>query len=83
VELFFPFPYKLKDPGTIWTSYSNTEKMPKNSLLKINFTSGTGDAPEDWYVVYADASTNLVQKSIHCYLKSKQRGSREESTRNI
>jgi hypothetical protein len=32
------------------------------------------------HVVYADASTNLVQKSIlYCYLKSKQRGSREES----
>jgi hypothetical protein len=36
------------------------------------------------YVVYADASTNLVQKSIlYCYPKSKQRGSREESTQYL
>jgi hypothetical protein len=35
VELFFPFPYKLKDPGTIWTSYSNTEKMPKILTEKL------------------------------------------------
>jgi hypothetical protein len=56
--------------------------MPKNSLLK-NFTSGTGDAPEDWYVVYADAS-NLVQKSIlYVTLKANKRKPRRIHTQYL
>jgi hypothetical protein len=47
-------------------------------LLKINFASGTGDAPEDWYVVYADASTNLVQKYPIVTLKA----NKEEAEKN-
>jgi hypothetical protein len=29
---------------------------------KLTFKSGTGDAPDDWYVVYADKTTNLLEK---------------------
>ena len=60
---FFLFPYKLSDPGTIWNTYAYKEKDSAKYLTeKLTFTSGTGDAPDDWYVVYADATTNLVQK---------------------
>jgi hypothetical protein len=63
---FFLFPYKVSDPGTIWTAYSNTEKDSKKYFTeKLTFTSGTGDAPDDWYVVYADAKSNLIEKAAY------------------
>jgi hypothetical protein len=39
------------------------EKRRYNYLTeKLTFKSGTGDAPDDWYVVYADKKTNLLEK---------------------
>ncbi|WP_432671190.1 DUF6503 family protein [Flavobacterium sp. SM2513] len=63
---FFLFPYKLSDPGTIWNPYTSTEKDQANYLTeKLTFSSGTGDAPDDWYVVYADAKTHLLEKAAY------------------
>jgi hypothetical protein len=39
--------------GTIWNEYDNKEKTLQ-IIRKLTFKSGTGDAPDDWYVVYAD-----------------------------
>ena len=63
---FFLFPYKLSDPGTIWNAYSNKEKDFENyNTEKLTFKSGTGDAPDDWYVVYANKKTNLLEKAAY------------------
>ena len=63
---FFLFPNKLSDPGTIWNAYDNKEKDAANYLTeKLTFKSGTGDAPDDWYVVYADEKTNLIEKAAY------------------
>ena len=65
-EYFFLFPYKLTDPGTIWNKYDNKEKNQKNYLTeKLTFKRGTGDAPDDWYVVYADKTTKLLEKAAY------------------
>jgi hypothetical protein len=65
-EYFFLFPYKLSDPGTIWNEYDNKEKDAANYLTeKLTFKSGTGDAPDDWYVVYADKKTNLLERAAY------------------
>lgn len=65
-EYFFLFPYKLSDPGTIWNAYDNKEKDNENYLTeKLSFKSGTGEAPDDWYVVYADKTTNLLEKAAY------------------
>jgi hypothetical protein len=62
-EYFFLFP-QLSDSGTIWNEYDNKEKNATNYLTeKLTFKSGTGDAPDDWYVVYADKKTNLLEKA--------------------
>jgi hypothetical protein len=45
---------------------------------KLTFKSGTGDAPDDWYVVYADKKTNLLEKqpiSLPKPVRKKQRKS--------
>ena len=63
---FFLFPNKLSDPGTIWNSYENKEKdHEKYNTEKLTFKSGTGDAPDDWYIVYADKKTNLIEKATY------------------
>lgn len=77
---FFLFPYKLNDPGTIWNAYDNKEKDSENYLTeKLSFKSGTGDAPDDWYVVYADKKTNLIEKAA--YIVSLMSG-KEEAEKN-
>ncbi|MEN8817175.1 MAG: DUF6503 family protein [Nonlabens sp.] len=58
---FFAMPYKLNDPGTIWTdeemlSFANT-KYPTS---KLTFKEGIGDTSEDWYIVYKDPKTNVL-----------------------
>jgi len=60
---FFMFPYKLSDPGTIWNSFDNSALNGTEFITqKLTFTSGTGDAPDDWYIMYADKETKLT----HC-----------------
>ena len=60
------FPFKLSDQGTIWNAYENKEKDAANyDTEKLTFKSGTGDAPDDWYVVYADKKTNLIEKAAY------------------
>ena len=77
---FFLFPHKLSDPGTIWTSYVNKEKdSEKYFTKKLTFASGTGDAPDDWYVVYANATSNLIEKAA--YIVTLQSG-KEEAEKN-
>jgi hypothetical protein len=58
---FFAMPYKLNDPGTIWTD----EEMlsfadAKYPTSKLTFQDGTGDTSEDWYIVYKDPKTNVM-----------------------
>lgn len=63
---FFLLPYKLNDEGTIW---SESEKVEMNgnwfNTQRLTFTSGTGDAPEDWYQIYSDTDKNLLQVAAY------------------
>ncbi|MFQ3174594.1 MAG: hypothetical protein ACI9WT_001480 [Flavobacterium sp.] len=79
-EYFFLFPYKLSDPGTKWSSYNNKEgDQDKYLTQKLSFESGTGDAPDDWYVVYADKATNLIEKAAYIVTAN---GTKEEAEKN-
>ena len=60
---FFMFPYKMSDGGTIWTPYENNATNKEQfEIQKLSFKSGTGDAPDDWYVVYSNKETHLVEQ---------------------
>lgn len=79
-EYFFLFPYKLTDPGTKWNTYDNKEADKDKYLSqKLTFDSGTGDAPDDWYVVYADKKTNLIEKAAYIVTAN---GTKEEAEKN-
>lgn len=58
---FFLMPYKLSDPGTRWEAMEGG--MLDGQLFdsrKLLFEDGTGDAPEDWYITFADKNTRLL-----------------------
>jgi len=61
-QYFFMVPYKLSDDGTNW------QKIPQRELngamtdvSKLTFDSGTGDAPDDWYMLHTDPNSNLLR----------------------
>ena len=53
--------FKLADPGTQWApmqtyGWADGQTQPG---AKLTFASGTGDAPDDYYVAFADAAGRL------------------------
>ncbi len=58
---FFNLPYKLNDTGTVWTQFEDKIFNGKNvSTGKLSFKANTGDAPDDWYVIYKDPVKNYL-----------------------
>ena len=59
---FFAVPFKLQDPGTHLEDLGLV-KMGENeySAAKLTFGENVGDAPDDWYIVYTDPKTSVVQ----------------------
>ncbi len=59
---FLAAPFKLRDPGVHLEDrgemlLQDGRKMP---AVKVTFDPGTGDAPDDWYIVYRDPRTDRV-----------------------
>jgi hypothetical protein len=63
---FMLYPYKMEDKGSQWANYPNKELEGKTYLVeKQTFAAGTGDAPDDWYIAYADTETHLMRCSAY------------------
>ena len=81
---FFLFPYKLSDEGTKW---SEAEKVVMNekwyTTQRLTFASGTGDAPDDWYQVYSDTSSSLLELSAYIVTANKSVDKAEEDPHAI
>ena len=61
-QYFFMSPFKFSDKGTIWTRLPDMEIDSQNTnRAMLTFESGTGDAPNDWYIVHSDPETNRVK----------------------
>ena len=61
-QYFFMAPYKFSDKGTVWTKLDDMEIDGENTKrAKLTFESGTGDAPDDWYIIHSDPTTNRVK----------------------
>lgn len=61
-QYFFMAPYKFSDQGTVW------KKLPKMKIedrmlnrAQLTFETGTGDSPNDWYMVHSNPETNRVE----------------------
>lgn len=81
---FFLLPYKLSDPGTNWTDYPQ-KTLNDNSYLaeKLTFDPGTGDAPDDWYIIYADTDTELVEVAAYIVTAGSSQAEAEEDPHAI
>ena len=63
---FMAMPFKLTDGGTIWSDVKQvTEKNRDYSKAKLTFEAGVGDTAEDWYQVYVDNNTNLLNYAAY------------------
>ncbi|WP_020535015.1 DUF6503 family protein [Lewinella cohaerens] len=81
---FFMLPYKLNDSGTVWNDYPNTNLNGDTYATgKLSFAPGTGDAPDDWYVVYADTETLLTQVAAYIVTAGKSQEEAEEDPHAI
>lgn len=63
---FMGFPYKLNDQGTKWLDFE--EKTWGNyqvDTAKLVFESGTGDTSDDWYVVYQNPTTKMLEGAAY------------------
>ena len=63
---FFAMPYKLNDPGTNWAMEQDREIDDKTyPTAKLTFDKGTGDSPDDWYLVYSDPETHVLKAAAY------------------
>lgn len=55
---FLAAPFKLQDPGARLEETGTAQVDDRAaSTARLTFASGTGDSPDDWYVVYKEAAT--------------------------
>lgn len=78
---FFLFPYKLNDEGTIWSEFTTSNN--KFNTGKLNFGANIGDAPDDWYIVYANATNNLIDHAAYIVTANKTKEAAEKDPHAI
>ncbi|EDM44658.1 hypothetical protein SCB49_13840 [unidentified eubacterium SCB49] len=58
---FALFPFKLGDEGTQWSNESSRDwNQTSYDTKKLSFKAGSGDTPDDWYVIYKDKTSDLL-----------------------
>ncbi len=63
---FLGMPYKFNDPGTKWELGNNRSlDGVDHQTAKLTFEPGTGDAPDDWYVIYTDSKDNSLKAAAY------------------
>jgi len=63
---FLLFPTKLSDQGTIWSNVEVSKLNNKTyNTQRLTFEAHTGDAPDDWYIVYSDPKTNMIDYAAY------------------
>ena len=81
---FFSLPFKLTDPGTQW---QELQERKMNDIYydtaKLTFAKKTGDAPDDWYVVYANQNTKLLKAAAYIVTLGKDLATAEENPHAI
>ena len=74
----------MTDPGTVWNPYSDSTLNGKTyDSAKLTFESGTGDADQYWYIVYADQETNLIYTAAYIVTANKSKEEAEKDPHAI
>jgi len=81
---FLLFPYKLSDPGTNWGDLEQRELAGKTfDFQKLTFDAGTGDAPDDWYLMYSDPKNHLIEYAAYIVTAGSTQSEAEEDPHAI
>ena len=63
---FFALPYKLNDPGSRIVNMKDKKWGLQNyETSKLIFDSGIGDTPDDWYVLYKNPKTDILEGAAY------------------
>ncbi|MGK0366775.1 MAG: hypothetical protein ACI85O_003851 [Saprospiraceae bacterium] len=80
-QYFFMAPFKLNDSGTKWDLTG--EKLiggQAHNTGKLSFEAGTGDAPDDWYLIYQNPKDSIM--SGMAYIVTGGGTTQEEAEKN-
>ena len=81
---FFTMPFKLTDEGTKWQEKKERQLDSTNYLTaKLTFENNVGDAPDDWYIIYADKRTHLLKAAAYIVTYGKDIETAEENPHAI
>ncbi|WGK65106.1 hypothetical protein [Croceiramulus getboli] len=80
---FFALPFKLTDPGTHWQQLEEATTPDAMMRAKLTFGENVGDAPDDWYWVYADQETQLLHMAGYIVTVNKSVEKAEENPHAI
>ena len=62
---FFLLPYKLSDKGVLLNEYTTQHRNEDYTTNKLSFEANIGDAPDDWYVLYANKNTHVLEVAAY------------------
>lgn len=83
-QYFFAFPFKLRDEGTNWDL---PEKEMINGIpferAKLSFDASTGDAPDDWYIVYREPKSGMLYAAAYIVTLNEKKEIAEEEPHAI
>lgn len=81
---FFAMPFKLTDEGTQWQEKKERKLDSTNyQTAKLTFKGNVGDAPDDWYIIYADKRTDLLKAAAYIVTFGKDVETAEENPHAI
>ncbi|MCM4154613.1 DUF6503 family protein [Gramella sp. AN32] len=81
---FFSIPFKLTDPGTVWAEETQMKlDSMEYPVSKLTFESGTGDSPDDWYMVYQDPETKMLKAAAYIVTFSSAKDEAEKNPHAI
>ncbi|APG60038.1 hypothetical protein [Christiangramia salexigens] len=83
-QYFFAMPFKLTDPGTVWTEPKELKlDSLKYETSKLSFKNDIGDSPDDWYVVYKDDKTSRLKAAAYIVTFSQEQKKAEQNPHAI
>ena len=77
---FFMLPYKLSDAGTVWKDMGIKYSEGRSyETQQLSFETGTGDAPDDWYLIYPEVDGLIT---LAAYIVTGGKTTKEEAEKN-
>ncbi len=81
---FWAAPYKLNDAGAkLETTGTRSLRGKDYDTARLTFDAGTGDAPDDWYVVYRNPATGQLTAMAYIVTFGKDRATAEKEPHAI